>query len=78
MKIELHKSVEKFLDRLPLKQKSRLAKAIFKLPQGDNVPLTGFKGKFRLRVGGWRIVWVYQDYGILVVEIDNRGDAYRK
>jgi len=74
--IELHKNAEKTLEKLPLNQRHRILRAIYKLPQGDVSPLKG-RSDFRLRVGDWRVIWIYQEYGILVTEIGNRGDIYK-
>jgi len=76
MKIELHRNAEKFLEKLSLKQKARILRAVYKLPKGDVAQLKG-RTDFRLRVGDWRIIWLYQAYGILVTEIGNRGDVYK-
>jgi len=77
MKIKFHRNAEKYLESLPLKQRARILKAIYKLPQGDVATLQGKKGEYRLRVGSWRVLWVYQDFGILITEIDVRGSIYK-
>ena len=77
MKIKFHRNAEKYLESLPQKQRERVLKAIYKLPKGDVVMLQGKKGEYRLRIGSWRVVWMYQDFGILVMEIDVRGSIYK-
>ena len=77
MKIEIHKRAEKFMERLPFDQRSRLLKAVYKLPDGDVKPLKGNRSELRLRVGDWRVIFEYQNNYIVVLEIDNRGDIYK-
>jgi len=78
MKIELHKSVKKFLLRLQPKEQSRILNAIYKLPEGDVRPITSRAGKYRLRVGDKRVVFEYQKDIIFILEIDSRGSIYKK
>lgn len=44
--------------------------------------MQGAKDEFRLRVGGWRVVFKYEfqngDRGIMVLTIGSRGDVYKK
>ena len=75
-KIELHKSVAKFIRTLQEKQQKRILAAIYKLPQGDVKPLKSRKGEYRLRIGDWRILFKYHENVIFIMEIDNRGDVY--
>lgn len=47
-------------------------------PQGDIKKLAGHDDHWRLRVGAWRVRFVYaSDGGIVVLRILNRGVAYR-
>ena len=77
-KIELHRSVTKYISALqPSRQRCILA-AIYKLPQGDVAPMKRRKGEFRLRIGDWRVLFEYRDGDtIFVMEIDSRGDVYK-
>ena len=77
MTINLSDRSEKYLERLQPKYRDRIMRAIFKLPNGDVVPMQGRKGVYRLRVGDWRILWEYQEESIFIMEIGNRGDIYR-
>ena len=77
MKIELHKSVRKFILRLQLKEQKRIINAIYKLPDGDVKPLSGRRGEYRLRIGDWRVIFKYRGNNIFVMEIDSRGDIYK-
>jgi len=54
-------------------------RAIFRLPhEGDIKQLSNAKNKFRLRVGGYRVIYsVFHDILLVeVLEADNRGDIY--
>jgi len=83
-KVIFHKRAKSFYDRLPKRQKKRLNKAIDKLE--DN-PLYGkdikklkgdLQGKYRLKVGPFRIVYlVNKERNLVVVEsIGPRGNIY--
>ena len=77
-KIELHKSVTKYISALQTGQQKRILAAIYKLPQGDVAPMKRRKGEFRLRVGVWRVLFEYRDGDtIFIMEIDSRGDVYK-
>ena len=78
--IILHKRAKKFLDRLPDGEKRRIVEAISKLPTvGDIKPLTNGGGVYRLRVGGYRVIYTVEHDKLIVyiVEIGNRGDVYK-
>jgi len=77
MKIELHKAVIKFIQRLQPKEQSRILNALYKLPNGDTKQLAGRAGEYRLRVGKWRAIYKFRDSIIFVMEIDARGDIYK-
>jgi mRNA-degrading endonuclease RelE of RelBE toxin-antitoxin system len=51
-------------------------------PEGDIIPLSGYKDEFRLRIGSYRVLFHFEttDDGtvfIAVDEIDNRGQVYK-
>jgi|GEM_PF-6596387 len=71
------KHAEKFLERLLIKDRTRIMCAVWKLPEGDVVALKKPKGDFRLQVSDWRVIYIYSDRGIFVKEIGNRGDNYK-
>lgn len=78
MTIELSKRVVKTLAEMDLQPKNRITNAIKQIPNGDIKPLKGYKGYYRLRVGGWRIIFVYKDNGdILILKIAPRGEVYK-
>lgn len=58
--------------------KQRIKTAIEKIPDGDIKPLQGVKGSYRLRVGGWRILFSYPEAGVVLIEkIAPRGEVYK-
>lgn len=73
----------KQLKEMAKQDQERVRKALSGLtsipPQGDIKKLKGFKGRFRLRVGDWRIIFVFnvQEKKVLISEILPRSDAYK-
>jgi len=78
-KIILHKRPANFYTRLDKKQRERIGKAIDPL-QGRNIKrLKGeLEGKYRLRVGPFRIVYIVdKSKNLIVIEsIGSRGSVY--
>ncbi|MDR1047877.1 MAG: type II toxin-antitoxin system RelE/ParE family toxin [Treponema sp.] len=78
----LHPIPGKYLERLNESDKGRLKAAIERLgkepPEGDIRPFSGQKGIFRLKIGGYRILFRHRDNDILVTHIDPRGQVYTK
>ena len=77
--IRYHKQAEKFVLSQDRKTAVRLTEAIRQLPLGDVKPLQGSKNpkKFRLRVGGFKVVFCFEQNVITILRIDNRGDIYK-
>lgn len=77
----IKKPAQKFIDKLPINEKRRVVSAIERLPDGEDIKaLKGHPGMLRLRVGDYRIVYTV-DNGkllVLVVDVGNRGDIYKK
>ena len=82
MQVLLHRSADKYLERLNAKDRERIENAIEGLekepPEGDITPITGESGRFRLRVGSFRLLYRIKDNTILVTHIDSRGQVYNK
>ena len=80
-RIIIKKPAKKFIDRLPVQEKKRLVAAIEGLPENGNIKkLQGTEGVFRLRVGGYRVLYTV-DHGELVVCViaaDSRGQVYKQ
>lgn len=80
-KIKYNKAALKFLDKQDKKQRLRIYKAIYQLPNnGDIKRLKGYKNLYRLRVGDFRIIYDKFDNELIisVINIDNRGQAYNQ
>ncbi len=86
MKIRYSKIALKFLNKLDKKSVNRIVSGIEGLtqkpPVGDIKMMQGLKdGTMRLRVGGWRVIYRYDEENrvevLLVLEIGNRGDIYK-
>ncbi|MDH3692913.1 MAG: type II toxin-antitoxin system RelE/ParE family toxin [Gammaproteobacteria bacterium] len=82
-KIEISRTAEKQLKKLPRLDQERLAKAILGLaddpfPKGSR-KLTGYEGAFRIRVGRYRILYTISEKKlvIFVLKIGHRKDIYR-
>jgi mRNA interferase RelE/StbE len=82
MQALLHPIPAKYLDHLNEPAKGRLKDAIEGLekepPEGDIRPLAGQKQIFRLKIGGYRILFRYRENDILVTHIELRGQVYNK
>jgi mRNA interferase RelE/StbE len=80
VKVELSKTAKKQFLRLNEPIQSRIAKIIDGLehtpPEGDIKKLQGRDG-YRLRVGGYRILFRKQMDGIFVTTIAPRGQSYK-
>lgn len=79
--IVLKKKAKKFIDKLPMNERRRVAAAIQQLPNGEDIKkLSGYDNLMRLRVGEYRIIYT-TDNGrlvIYVVDAGNRGDIYKR
>lgn len=80
-RIVVMKPAKKFIDKLPLDERRRIAEAIQKLPDsGDIKKLEGTNGKLRLRVGSYRIIYTVDQGQLIIYIIDagNRGQIYNR
>ena len=76
---EFRKQAKKFIESRSQKEKQRILEEIDKLPAGNDIKkMGGYENRYRLRIGGYRIV--YEKHKdkllVLVLEADNRGDIY--
>ena len=82
MQVLLHRSADKYYERLNQADKDRIDEALDDLekepPGGDIKPIAGDPGRFRVRVGGFRLLFRIKDNVILITHIDPRGQAYSK
>ena len=82
MQIILSHNAEKALRKLDKKRRDNIVEAIQAIPKGDIKPMEGKpEGRYRLRVGGYRVIFRYDKNGnlviVVVLEISPRGDAYK-
>ena len=77
-KINIKKKAQKFISKQD--KQIRLYKSIYNLPNGDIKLLKGYKTKYRLRVGEYRVIfeWIENEIIINVTDADNRGDVYKE
>jgi len=72
------KQANKFLDSQDDDTYNRIKSAVRKLPMGDVKKLQGYKDKYRLRVGSFRVIFKRIGQNMYHVEaIDNRGQVYK-
>lgn len=78
MNIEYSKRAVKSINSMDSHTKRRMKTAIEGIPAGDIKPLKGSRGSYRLRVGGWRIIFSYPTKDtILIDKIESRGEVYK-
>ena len=80
-KIYLKKKAKKFIDGLPANERRRVVAAIELLPDGEDIKkLKGHENLFRLRVGGYRIIYTIDNGELIVYVIDvgSRGQIYNR
>jgi len=81
MRAFLTGAAEKQLDRLNEPMAGRILDAIEGLecdpPKGDIKPLKGSTGVFRLKIGGYRILYEVENGNIKIFKIAPRGQVYR-
>lgn len=78
--IRIERKALKFIQRQTPVQQRRIFAAIHKLPdEGDRKRMEGVPGLFRLRVGGYRIMYTVDNGKLVVCVVDagNRGDVYK-
>ena len=87
MKVILSKAAAKALESYDRPAKQRIKAGIEGLtkkpPEGDIKPMQGYSdGRFRLRIGKYRIGYRYDVDGIVeilyIMAIDSRGDIYKR
>ena len=81
--IIIEKLAERFIVKLSKPEKERVLKAIYRLPEGNDIKqMRGkkSKGMYRLRVGDYRIIYTVDNGRLIVCVVDagNRGDIYKR
>jgi mRNA interferase RelE/StbE len=81
MDVTLNKKAQKQLDGLNEQIKGRILRALVELgndpPEGDIKELRGRDG-YRVRVGGYRILFKKKETCLAVYKISPRGQAYKE
>ena len=80
MRIVLSKTGLNYLAKLEKPTRSKIVTAIEGLPDmGDIKKMRGpgSPSLFRLRVGRYRVLYIWEDDVIRIVDIDTRGDIYK-
>lgn len=79
--ILIKKKAKKFIDKLPIHDRRRIACAIEQLPNGEDIKkLKGYDELLRLRVGEYRIIYSVDNGKLIVYVVDagSRGDVYKR
>ena len=82
--IIIHRKAEKTLKRLRGEMLERTRQAISSLAENprpsDSKDMKGYKNLYRIRVGGWRIIYKIENEKliILILTIAPRGEVYKK
>ena len=73
----IDKAALKFISKQP--DKVRILKAIYALPNGDTLKMSGKFNLYRLRVGAYRIIYSIEEAKLIIriIEAGNRGDVYK-
>ena len=78
MNITYSRKVVKVIGTLDSTTKQRLRNAIEKLPNGDVKQIQrGDITTYRLRVGGWRVLYSMNEEDIFIEKIAPRGQVYK-
>ena len=80
MNILYSKASLKYLSRLEKDQRRRIAEGIDELPgQGDIKKMRGrsIQNLYRLRVGKYRVLFIWEPEIIEILDVDTRGDIYK-
>lgn len=78
MQIEYTRDAVKHIKSLDKPTRNRILSAIEKIPLGDIKKLVGLENDFRLRVGGYRILFSRSDNIIIIKDVLPRGQAYKR
>ena len=78
MQLKITKTAEKSIKKLNEPFKSRIIKAVKKLPSGDVKKLRGYDSFYRLRLGDYRVIYKMENEIITVADVLPRGEAYKR
>ena len=75
---ELSKQAQKAIKLMNMKLRGRIKKGIDGIPAGDILPLQGEDDMYRLRIGKYRITFLWiSDEQIFIQGILSRGEVYK-
>lgn len=79
MKFVFAKDAVKNIEKMDHKRRFNIKEAIEGIPEGDIKPMQGTPtGRYRLRVGGYRVIFRYDDAETVhILAIGSRGDIYK-
>ncbi|MDE5817824.1 MAG: type II toxin-antitoxin system RelE/ParE family toxin [Lachnospiraceae bacterium] len=77
-RVEYSKEAVKHIQALDKTTKNRIKMAIEKIPIGDIKKLMGRENDYRLRVGGYRVLFSKQRDIIIIKDVLPRGQAYKR
>jgi mRNA interferase RelE/StbE len=77
MMITYDSAARKALKKMGKDEAQRMVTAIERLPSGDVKKLGGRDG-YRMRIGGWRVIFDMDGQTITVRMIRSRGDVYNR
>ncbi|GHU93024.1 hypothetical protein FACS1894208_01590 [Clostridia bacterium] len=77
LRIAYSNSAKAFLEKIEVEQSAKIKRAIRKMPDGDIKRIQGSENRYRLRLGGIRVLFERNGYKLDIVKIDNRGDVYK-
>jgi len=80
--VRLNKQAEKYYLAQDSIARKRIKTALVGLgeipPKGDVIPVQGIPDTFRLRLGGYRLLFSIDDRVVIVTKIQPRGQVYKK
>ena len=77
-RIEYSKEAVKHIQALDKPTKGRIKMAIEKIPIGDIKKLMGRENDYRLRVGGYRVLFSKHSDRIIIKDVLPRGQVYKR
>ena len=77
MTIKFERQAAKQIEALDKSIKGRIKRGIDGLPNGDIKKLQGYNATFRLRVGGYRVIYSILEDSIIIKAVLPRGSAYK-
>ena len=77
MEIQITKTAVKDMKKLDVPTRNRILKGIYKLPLGDVKRLQGYENYYRLRIGDFRIIYLFDGDKIIISAVLPRGEAYK-